>query len=109
MARHTDVKQGEGQKLLGRVDKIYLHKQSQLHLVQDDFGVHILYDSVFPDMRSLETEILKICSFYINKAEPLLDNDLKNMYPAVDRLKILEQALDYERQYQEEKLRFVSA
>ncbi len=60
-------------------------------------------------MRSLETEILKICSFYINKAEPLLDNDLKNIYPAVDRLKILEQALDYERQYQEEKLRFVSA
>lgn len=109
MARHTDVKQGEGQKLLGRVDKIYLHKQSQLHLVQDDFGVHILYDSVFADMRSLETEILKICSFYINKAEPLLDNDLKNIYPAVDRLKILEQALDYERQYQEEKLSFVSA
>ena len=109
MARHTDVKQGEGQKLLGRVDKIYLHKQSQLHLVQDDFGIHVLYDSVFPDMRSLETEILKTCSFYINKAEPLLDNDLKNIYPAVDRLKILEQALDYERQYQEEKFRLVSA
>ena len=48
-------------------------------------------------MRSLETELLKACSFYINKAEPLLDNDLKNIYPAVDRLKMLEQALDYER------------
>lgn len=65
--------------------------------MQDDFGVHIFQDSAFADMRSLETELLKACSFYINKAEPLLDNDLKNIYPAVDRLKMLEQALDYER------------
>ncbi len=44
----------------------------------------------------METEILKICSFYINKNEPLLDNDLRNMYPVVDRLKILDEALHFE-------------
>lgn len=50
-------------------------------------------------MRTMETEILKICSFYVNKAEPLLDNDLRNMYPAVDRLKILDEALKWENDY----------
>lgn len=60
-------------------------------------------------MRSMEIEILKVCSFYINKAEPLLDNDLRNMYPAVDRLKILDEALYYENLYQEEKLLLVTA
>lgn len=54
-------------------------------------------------MRVMETEILKICSFYINKAEPLLDNDLRNMYPIVDRLKILDEALDCENRFQEAK------
>ena len=52
-------------------------------------------------MRLIEQEILKICSFYINKAEPLLDNDLKNIYPCVDRLKILEDAIYYENLYLE--------
>jgi hypothetical protein len=44
----------------------------------------------------METELLKLCSFYINKAEPLLDNDLRNIFPVVDRLKILDEALGYE-------------
>ena len=57
----------------------------------------------------MEIEILKVCSFYINKAEPLLDNDLRNMYPAVDRLKILDEALYYENLYQEEQLLLVTA
>ena len=47
-------------------------------------------------MRSMEMEILQICSFYINKAEPVFDNDLKNIYPSVDRLKILEEILLFE-------------
>jgi len=76
-------------------------------LVKDDFGIHVLYDAAFSDMRTMETEILKICSFYVNKAEPLLDNDLRNMYPAVDRLKILDEALKWENDYQEEKLKLV--
>ena len=53
----------------------------------------------------METELLKVCSFYINKAEPLLDNDLRNMYPVVDRLKILDEVLGFENQYQDAKLK----
>jgi len=91
------------------VDKIYKHDKLDLNLVKDDYGVHVLYDATFTDMRSMETEILKICSFYINKAEPLLDNDLRNMYPAVDRLKILDEALYWENLYQEQKLALVNS
>ena len=108
-ARNTDAQKQESKKLLGRVEKLYKHAATDLNLVQDDFGVHILYDAAFSDMRSMEVEMLKICSFYINKAEPLLDNDLRNMYPAVDRLKILDEALQCENMYQEQKLLLVTA
>jgi hypothetical protein len=94
---------------LGRVDTIYKHDTGGLNLVKDDFGIHVLYDATFVDMRSMEFELLKMCSYYIAKAEPLLDNDLRNMYPAVDRLKILGEALEYENQYQEEKLQLITA
>ena len=88
---------------------MFQHQQTGLNLVKDDFGVCILYDAVFADMRSMEEEILKICSFYINEAEPLLDKDLKNIYPAVDRLKILDEALKFEVLYQEGKHNLVAA
>jgi hypothetical protein len=91
------------------VDNIYKNEKVDLNLVKDDYGIHILYDAAFADMRAMEMEILKICSFYINKAEPLLDNDLRNMYPAVDRLKILDDALHYENRYQEKKLELINA
>ena len=97
--KNTDDKKQESKKFLGRVDQIYKHEKTALNLVKDDFGIHVLYDAAFSDMRTMETEILKICSFYVNKAEPLLDNDLRNMYPAVDRLKILDEALKWENDY----------
>jgi hypothetical protein len=102
--RNTDSQKMENKKLVGRVDKIYMHHGTKVNLVKDDFGVHVLYDAAFADMRSMETELLKVCSFYINKAEPLLDNDLRNMYPVVDRLKILDEVLEHENHYQEAKL-----
>ena len=54
-------------------------------------------------------EVLKICSFYINKAEPLLDNDLRNTYPAIDRLRILQEVFDLETKFQEQKLDLILA
>jgi hypothetical protein len=92
-ARNTDKIKLESRKLFGRVDVIYKHEKAGLNLVKDDYGIHVLYDATFADMRAMEMEILKICSFYINKAEPLLDNDLRNMFPAVDRLKIIDECL----------------
>lgn len=61
-------------------------------------------------MKSLEKEILKVCSFYINKLEPLVDKgDLSNIYPGVDRFRILDEAIKYETKYQEAKLQLVNA
>lgn len=91
------------------MDKLYKHKKSGLNLVKDDFGIHVIYDATLADMRVMEQEVLKICSFYINKAEPLLDNDLRNMYPVIDRLKILDECLELENKYQEEKIELVNA
>ena len=89
------------------MDNIYKDEKSGLNMVKDDFGVHVLYDAALADMRVMETEILKICSFYINKSEPLLDNDIRNMYPAVDRLQILQEVMSLENDYQQEKLKLV--
>lgn len=100
---------GENRKLVGRVDTLYKHEKTGLNLVKDDFGVHILYDSALADMRSMETELLKVCSFYINKVEPMQDNDLKNVYPIVDRLKILDDVLHCESRFQEAKSHLVAA
>lgn len=107
--RDTDHIRAENRKLVGRVDTLYKHQKTGLNLVKDDFGVHILYDAAFADMRAMETELLKICSFYINRAEPLLDNDLRNMYPIVDRLKILDEVLSCENRFQEAKIKLVMA
>ena len=77
--------------------------------MKDDFGIHVLYDAAFADMRSMEMEVLKVCSFYINRAEPILDTDLRNTYPCVDRLRILDECLEFENKFQEAKLELVLA
>jgi hypothetical protein len=82
----TDVKREQTLKLIGRKDKIYQDQQSKLILVKDDFGINILYDCAFTDLENLESEVVKIASFFINKIEPLVDRDLTNIYPTVDRL-----------------------
>ena len=95
----ADTKKEEGKKLLGRVDEIIFNEKADSYFVRDDFGEYIMYDSTLLDMKSLEKEIIKICSFYIGKQEPCLDQDLKNIYPSVCRFGILEQILDLELQY----------
>ena len=65
-------------------------------MVKDDFGIHIMFDAAFLDIKSLEKEVLKICSFYIQKKEPLIDNDLRYIYPSVDRFEILDDIFECE-------------
>lgn len=65
-------------------------------MVTDDHGINVMYDSTFTDMKALETELLKTCSFYINKIEPLVENDLRNIFPSVDRFTLIKDVLDLE-------------
>lgn len=97
--KDADPKKGQAQKLMGRVDKIWLDTGNDLYLVTDDYGFNVMYDCAFMDMRLVEQEILKIVSFYINKVEPMQDRDLRNVLPCVDRLAIVKEVLEWEEKY----------
>ena len=49
--------------------------------------------------------MLKICSFYINKVEPMQDKDMRNVLPAVDRFALVREVCEWEEKYQRAKLR----
>ncbi|CDW82479.1 UNKNOWN [Stylonychia lemnae] len=102
--KKADNKKEEGLRLLGRVDDIYYDEKADFYFVKDDFGIHIMFDASFLDMKNLEQEVLKICSFYIQKREPLLDHDLRYIYPSVDRFEILDDVFECELAFQRAKL-----
>ena len=52
--KDTDPKKGQAQRLLGRVDKIEEHAPSKCYIVTDDYGVNVMYDATFTDMRAVE-------------------------------------------------------
>lgn len=58
---------------MGRIDFIELNEDLMEVYVRDDFGIYIVYDCVLQDMKTLEDEICKIGSHYLNKTELLLD------------------------------------
>jgi hypothetical protein len=58
---------------LNRVDFVELNEKLQEVYVKDDFGVYILYDCVLQDMHSIEEELCKLGSYFINKSEVLVD------------------------------------
>lgn len=96
-------------KLMGRVDRIEEHPDSGLFVVTDDYGVNIMYDATFGDMRVVEQELLKIISFYINKVEPISDKDMRQILPSVDRMGIVKNAVECEELYQRAKLKLCMA
>ena len=58
---------------MGRIDLIELNEDTKEVFVKDDFGIYILYDCALQDMKTLEDELCKIGSYYLNKSEMLLD------------------------------------
>jgi hypothetical protein len=105
LTKDADPKKGEAAKLMGRLDKISYDDVNDIYIVTDDYGFNLMYDCTFSDMRAIEQEVLKICSFYINKVEPMQDKDLRNILPNVDRLGIIKEVLHYEELYQKCKLK----
>jgi len=63
-----------------------------------------MYDAALNDMQTLELEMIKICSFFINKVEPLTDTDLRNILPTLDRQQMLAEICELEESYQRAKL-----
>ena len=64
-------------------------------LVTDDYGFNVMYDATFTDMRALEQEMLKVCSYFINKVEPLQDKDMRNVLPTIDGLGVIKEICEY--------------
>jgi hypothetical protein len=50
---------------MGRIEFIEINEDSKEVFVKDDFGIYIIYDCVFQDVKMLEEELLKIGSLYI--------------------------------------------
>ena len=85
--------------MLGRVDFIKEHETTKTMLVADDYGINMMYDATFADMRALEEEILMIMSYYINKIEPMSDTDLRHVFPSVDRFNMIKEIIMCEEQF----------
>ena len=58
-----------------------------------------MYDATFADMRTLEQEMLKIMSYYINKLEPMHDTDQRNIFPIIDRFNVVKEIIICEEKY----------
>lgn len=58
-----------------------------------------MYDCTFADMRVLEQELIKIMSYYINKIEPMMETDLRNVFPIVDRFNLVKDIIVCEDKY----------
>lgn len=92
-------------KLMGRTDHIQLDEELEEVYVKDDFGVYILYDCVLQDMKGMEEELIKICSYFINKAEVLQDVHTEKPQPVKDRLQTLSDLLECEAKFQFKKVK----
>ncbi len=69
---------------MNRIDFIEINEQLREVYVKDDFGIYIIYDCVLQDMKFLEDELCKVGSYFLHKAEVLLDPNSKPI-PSRDR------------------------
>lgn len=105
--KSSDPRKDQALRLLGRIDFIREHKASGCVLVSDDYGINVMYDCTFADMRVLEQEMLRTMSYFINKLEPIQETDLRNVFPLVDRFNLVKEIVICEDRYQKAKLDLV--
>lgn len=77
-----------------------------MKIINED-GTPIMYDASLHDIVSLEEELIKIGTYYIQKQEYLLDIEVKDPIPSIDRGAVCSELLEYEHQYQYAKLKVV--
>ncbi len=93
---------------MGRIDHVEISEETQEVFVKDDLSIYIIYDCVLQDMSTLEEELCKIASYYINRAEVLIDPTAKtNSAPVKDRLEVIDDLLAQECQFQFKKVKLV--
>ena len=75
----------EAKKYLGIQDKIVIDETDQDITVYDEYGIKIIYEESLNDMLSIEEELIKVGTYYVNQNEFLIDPDLKEPLNAIDR------------------------
>ena len=86
-------------KLMGRLDFIEISEKTKEVFVRDDFGIYVLHECALQDMKFLELELMKVCSFFIHKSELLEDpSEMRSNYcfPSCDRLQVIDDVLQRE-------------
>jgi hypothetical protein len=92
-------------KLMGRIEFIELNEEKQEVYVKDDFGIYVMHDCSLQDLKSLEDELLKIGSYYLQRSEVLVDPTQKQSPPAKDRQELLSDLLKLESDFQFQKVK----
>lgn len=59
--------------LLTRMDQFKVDEETREIFVIDDYGMNVMFDSSLDDMVSLDSQLLKIGTFFIRKNESDLD------------------------------------
>ena len=93
---------------LNRVDQYKICESTQEIDVVDDFGINVMYDASIMDMITFEQELTQIATHFIKKTE--LDFDFERFeYSLVDRVEVLSDLMEWEKEYQFVKAQVVMA
>lgn len=80
------------------MDNFVVKEESKEIFVIDDYGMYIMFDCALGDMASLDTELLKIATFYTRKNEG--EFEIKSQsFPLADRFQIMEDIYEGEFEY----------
>ena len=94
-------------KMLGRIDFIEINEETEEVYVKDDCGIYILFDCSLQDMKTLEDDLIRTGSYFIQQEEVLVDTTTERPYPQKDRLDILQDLVLMEASFQYNKVKLV--
>ena len=75
----------KAKRLRGRIYKREINNDFTDVKIVDEEGISIMYDASLHDLVSLEEELIKVGTFYIQKQEYLIDVEVKEPVFSIDR------------------------
>ena len=97
----------KAKRLRGRIYKREINNDFTDVKIVDEEGISIMYDASLHDLVSLEEELIKVGTFYIQKQEYLIDVEVKEPVFSIDRGAVWLELLEHEHKFQFAKIRLV--
>ena len=97
----------KAKRLRGRIYKREINNDFTDIKIVDEEGISIMYDASLHDLVSLEEELIKVETFYIQKQEYLIDVEVKEPVFSIDRGAVWLELLEHEHKFQFAKIRLV--